>query len=231
MVLVLAGIFLALLVFDCFDFLSRWAGHFEPFKNNAERIFYFAVLITIVWHLRKWLANRVKSLKVFAGGYGLEVDLGMRPSRIDDSGVEASRDEGVNRHESDIHARNVRARQFEKTVLECMSKELGVGFSADPVLRCGNARFAFDGYAEKNGRVYIVEAKATDSLYVLDRTISMMTILAQRLRKEKMSRVTFILCVLTDRSQEVLQERMASRYSALPYELQIRTFKFDDLNV
>ena len=116
----------------------------------------------------------------------------MRSDRTDDSGVEASRDEGVNRHESDIHDRNIRARQFAKMVLECMSKELGVGFSADPVLRCGNARFALDGYAEKNGRVYIVEAKATDSHYVLDRTISMMTILAQRLRKEKMSRVTFI---------------------------------------
>lgn len=80
-----SGLFLVLLAFDCFDFLSRWAGHFEPFKNNAERIFYFVVLIAIVWHLRGWLANRVKSLKVFAGGYGLEVDLGMRSDRTDDS--------------------------------------------------------------------------------------------------------------------------------------------------
>ena len=122
------------------------------------------------------------------------------------------------------HGNRERGRRFEMFALAQMSKEFGVSFSAGPTLRRENITIPFDGYAEKNGRIYVLEAKANDRMEIIERTIGRMTLFALRIPDEERARLTFILCVLTDSPVALLKSRIETRNHELPYDLQVRVY-------
>lgn len=225
-----------LFVVDYFDFLSRWSMHFMPYKNNAERVFYFVCVVILIWRMREWISQRMKSLKFSAGDYGFEVEF--KNSNSEEEGENKSEDEEVDLNastERTFHSRRspnipIGAR-FEMLAIDEISKELGVCFSSTPSIRQGNMLVEFDGYAEKDGRIYIVEAKISDRIDILRREVGRMSTFAMRLPPEKRARLTFVLYILTSKTTKQIRHALLDGNSTLAYDLQVRTIdskQFDE---
>lgn len=220
----------SLFIIDCLDFASRWSGHFIPYKDNVERILYFLVLLLIIWRFRSWIADRINKLDLRLGGFSFLVEFNSEgeESPCDGKPMNRRADSGEIKGSKETLAKSCCLGQlFEIDVRNRLSKELGVIFSPDPTMRCGNMRVMFDGYAEKDGRVYVIEAKVSDSVETIRRAFAKISTFINRLSSKEQTRITFLLCVLTSKPLEVIENAIAIDRQNLPCDLQLRVYNRD----
>ena len=216
---------MALLYFvDSLDFVARWLGHIEPYKNNLERIVWLVLVLVIVrkyfWHVR----DCVRNLKVSAGSFGFEVNLGKENG---DEDVSDFKDGDKKEVLTTTVCRN-NEREISRRILKLLSDEMQLNFSEDVTLMRGGCNYIPDGFAVKNGRAYIVEVKATDDLCLLRRAISRLRAFIQML-PEHLQDTTVILCIYSTRQVSDFRKIIDSETSDLGTDFIYRVFSKESL--
>lgn len=200
------GIALSLIVtIDKLDFVARWLGHLEAYKDNIERVIYacllFHLLVIVVKKFR--VGKTVKGLKAKAGIFGFEIEL--------------NDDENANRNLCDDGETNANVKVEKQTqhvqsscrgcamarkIISILSMEFQLTFTTNTVLNRGGCRYMPDGFAVRNGRAYIVEVKAVDRPDVIKRAVAQLITFSNMIQDTEISHVTVILCVVSDRPAE-----------------------------
>ena len=199
---------------DKLDFVARWLWHLEPYKDNIERIIYACLIVILILNvIRKFkaleLRKYVKALKANFKGFGFEVEL------TDRDGADNKHCEGTV-PEADVMgakpSKNAQHANYgywaERKIISQLSAEFQLTFVTNTVLRRGGCRYMPDGFAVKNGRAYILEVKVAHNPRVIDGAIAQLKTFAEMVQETRISRVTVILCVVTDHPTAYLAEKI-----------------------
>lgn len=202
------GVILLIVVIDKLDFVARWLDHLEPYKNNIERVLYaFLFLLAASTIAKKFkgcaVFKNIKGLKAnIAGVFGFEFEFAKE--NADSDQCEDARQKSDNAVEkSSLNNRPVfYVDVVTRKIISILSTELQLTFAPNAILRRGGCRYRPDGFAVKNGRAYIVEVKAVDRPYLIDRAIAQLKTFANIEQDRKISHVTVIFCVISNRPIE-----------------------------
>lgn len=198
------GALVLIVTIDKLDFVARWLGHLEAYKDNIERVIYACLLLYLlsiaVKKLRvKQFVKAVKGLKANAGIFGFEIELNddenANRNLCDDGETKANvKVEQQPRYVQD----SCRGYAMERKIISILSTELQLTFATNTVLNRGGCRYMPDGFAVRNGRAYIVEVKAVDRPDVIERAVAQLKTFSNMMQDTKISHVTVILCVVSD---------------------------------
>ena len=212
-VMALIAIAIAMIVMiDKLDFVARWLLHIEPYKNNIERIIYAGIFVfLILWYVNRIIVAHygkgVKALKVRVPGFGFEIEFNDDKNvGIYDGDVLAHKIDGGNSNPSSGSMQY--SSIAERKIFSILKREMHLEFSPNATLIRGGCRYVPDGFAIKNGRAYIVEVKTMYRPGVIDGTIAELKTFANMVQETKISRVTVILCVVTDHPTAYLAEKI-----------------------
>ena len=208
------SVILLTVAIDKLDFVARWLWHLEPYKDNIERIIYACLTVILILNvIRKFKAlgfgKTVKKLKANFKGFGFEVEFTDSEVAANKQCVEmvSGKDVSAERLSMQIqHGCSVSA--WERKIISILSTEFQLDFATNTVLRRGECRYIPDGFAVKNGRAYILEVKVAHSPSVIDGAIAQLKTFANMVQETKISRVTVILCVVTDHPTAYLAEKI-----------------------
>lgn len=193
---------------DELDFVARWLGHLEAYKDNIERVIYACLLLPLLSAALKKLRVRksgknVKGLKATVGIFGFEIEFD-----DDDSANSSLCDDDATRKKAGVEAqsRNVQAScrgyAMARKIISMLSSELQLTFATNAILTRGGCRYMPDGFAVRNGRAYIVEIKAMDRRDLIEGAIAQLKIFSNMMHDMKIAHVTLIFCVVSDRPVE-----------------------------
>ena len=205
---------LLIVAIDKLDFVARWLWHLEPYKDNIERIIYACLTVILIFNaMRKLKAlgfgKTVKTLKANFKGFGFEVEFTDREVAANKQCEESVSGKDVSTEKLSIQIQHgCCASVWELKIISILSTELQLDFATNTVLRRGECRYIPDGFAVKNGRAYILEVKVAHSPRVIDGAIAQLKTFANMVQETKISRVTVILCVVTDHPTAYLAEKI-----------------------
>ncbi len=230
MVCAFVVVIIAFVVVDKLNFVARWFGHLEPYKNSIERVFYFcvlvAVLILFVWKNRQF----IKSLKFEAVGFGFLVELLNEESTGIDYCKRADVESSVsNKGEGQGFLCRGREREMTSRILSRLNEEMSIFFVENTILKRGQCRYRPDGFAVKNSHAYIVEVKVGDQPYLLDRAIQQLKMFVEMVPNRKLTDVTVILCLVTNRPISEFKQRKEALLENLNLDFIFRVFKPSEL--
>ena len=216
------------ILIDNLDFVARWLGHIEPYKDNLERLAWVA-LVVIVFRKSFWrFKDCIKNLKVNAGSFGFEVNLEKENEDVD------SDENGSGCLKSDKKAglttmvcRN-NGREISRRILRLLSDEMQLEFSEDVSLKRGDCNYIPDGFAIRNGRAYIVEVKVADDPNILRRSISRLRAFIQILPKH-IQDTTVILCIYSSKKVSDFRRIIDSETACLGTDFIYRVFSKEAL--
>ena len=202
------GIALSLIVMiDKLDFVARWLGHLEAYKDNIERVIYACLFLLIVSNVMNKIRGgtvwgKIKGLKANAGIFGFEVEFSNEV--VDSNHCEEVEPQRNNVGEKPLpqYQAICLASAMERKIISILSTELQLTFATNTILTRGGCRYMPDGFAVRNGRAYIVEVKAVDRSDAINRAIAQLKTFANMVQDTKISHVTVILCVVSDRPAE-----------------------------
>ena len=193
---------------DKLNFVARWLGHLEAYKDNVERMIYACLLLYPLSIAVKKLktgkcGGSVKGLKANIGIFGFEIAFDDNESAksnfCDDGDTKAK----VEVEEQSRHIQSsCRGYAMERKIISILSAEHQLSFVSNAVLTRGGCRFMPDGFAVRNGRAYIVEVKTVDRPDVIKRVVAQLITFSNMMQDTEISHVTVILCVVSDRPAE-----------------------------
>ena len=203
------GIALSLIVtIDKLDFVARWLEHLETYKDNIERMIYACLILYLLSIAEKKLGvgklgKNVKGLKAKAGIFGFEIelndDVNANHNLCDDGETNAN----VKVEKQTQHVQSsCRGCAMARKIISILSMEFQLTFTTNTVLNRGGCRYMPDGFAVRNGRAYIVEVKAVDRPDAINRTIAQLKTFANMVQDTKISHVTVMLCVVSNKPVE-----------------------------
>lgn len=224
-----------IVLIDELDFVARWLRHIEPYKDNIEHIIYACLIVILILNVMRKLkalgfGKTVKTLKANFNGFGFEVEFSDREVAANMQCEESASGKGVLKEKLSIQIQHgCYASVWERKIISILSTELQLDFATNTVLRRGECRYIPDGFAVKNGRAYILEVKVAHGPRAIDGAIAQLKTFADMVQETKISRVTVILCVVTDHPTAYLAEKIKGVNLGEETEFILRVFSPEQL--
>jgi len=189
---------------DKLDFVARWLGHLEAYKDNIERVIYACLFLLLLSNVIKKFRDgaiwgKVKGFKANAGIYGFEVEFANEVTNSNHCEEVELQENNVGEKPSSQDRAICLASAMERKIISILSTELQLTFATNTILTRGGCRYMPDGFAVRNGRAYIVEVKAVDSPDAINRAVAQLKTFANMVQDTKISHVTVILCVVSNK--------------------------------
>ena len=164
------------------------------------------------------IVRKIRGLKVAARGVGFEVEFTGNEKTMDPETSDGVQSDGAYR---EGHLNGAR---FESFALERLGLEMGVSFSREVRVSRANVFCRRDGFAVKSGRAYAVEVKAAYRPEFRRRYFEQLRRFTRALTDQHRQNLTFIFCVLTDRSIEEIRRQLGDVEQIVGCDVIIRTF-------
>lgn len=215
---------------DKLDFVARWLGHLEAYKDNIERVIYACLLLHFLSiAVREWWVvkseKNLKSVKATAGIFGFEIEFNDNESakrNLCDDGETRANVEGEG--QSRYAQASCRGYAMTRKIISILSAEYQLSFVSNVVLTRGGCRYMPDGFAVRNGRAYIVEVKAVDRSDAINRAVAQLITFSNMMQGTQISHVTVILCVVTDKPTEYFAKMIRRIDFGVETEFMLRVF-------
>ena len=226
--LVAIAIGIAVLV-DSLDFVARWLGHLEPYKENLERGFYFLLLFPLLWRCSGSIKGCIRNMKVNAGGFGFEVEVGGSEKNADavTKENEIQKDGAQRLTLTKVVTRN-NGREISRRILNILSDEMNLDFTEEATLKRSGCHYHPDGYAEKNRHAYIVEIKVYDDPLTIRRAISEFKNFISGMALQ-VQHTTVILCIYSSRPSKDFKSVVYKEMADLNVDFMYRVFSKETL--
>ena len=207
---------------DRLDFVARWLGHVESYKDNLERIFYAILAFVILFKSSGKIKGAIKNLKVNAGKFGFKIELGDGDKKdlIIDEGCEKEK-VGESALIKTVTMNN--GREIARRILNILSDEMNLDFTEEATLKRSGCNYHPDGFAEKNGHAYIVEIKAYDNPILLKRAIPSFRNFISSMAQE-VQHTTVILCIYSSHPSREFKSVVYKEMANLNVDFMYRVF-------
>lgn len=210
-----------LIVADSFDFVSRWLGCVEPYKDNLERLFYFAVIMFLAIRYGRKIPEqirRIRGLKIAARGLGFEVEFNDAQSS---SAAKVDADSESRHLPSGRHLREV---EFATFALGRLGAEIGVPIIREAQISHEGVRYRLDGFAVKHGHAYAVEVRVSYRLELRRQYFDQLRRFTKAITEQARQNLTFVFCLLTDVPVEEIRRQLGDIDQIVGCDVVIRTF-------
>lgn len=229
-VVIIAVAIAAAVVVDKLDFVARWLWHLAPYKNNIERVFYFCVLAPALLLYLRQTRKYVKGVKMNVGGWGFEIEFeNDKPGERDDCDSDNVKSQVSHKSKAQHFPSLGQEKELTRKVLSRLNEEMNMDFVENTILKRGECHYRPDGFAINRGRAYIVEIKVGDQLSVLDIAIQQLKTFAEMVPNRKLTDITVIFCLVTNRSVSDFMQRKNALTATLDLSFIFRVFKPSEL--